>query len=649
MLRTILRGFPAIAVAALCGARLAAAEPMVTQQPDPAPEIARYVVGEAHEPRLSREAEIKLLQRKVKYVFVLFQENRSFDSYFATFPGAHGLFSQPPDQTPGFIQPIMNVDGTMGTVSPFRIGPDQYAADTDDIDHSYARMAAKMDVKDGKAMMDQFAMVEEKKYTVPPATTPSLKAKQFGELAMAYEDCDTVPFLWQYASRFTLFDTMFQHTIGPSSPGAISLIAAQTGETQMVKHPDTDAASLPANAKNGVGEPVTTDARPFWGSPQDTASHDAIPRNPNDKPYPPQLNQTYATLPLSLGGKDAGKLTQSDASPATDLADVRKDVAALVKRKTAAMPWGWFQEGFGHEPTDPAGAAAGGTHTSYVTHHNGPAFFGYVSNNPQMSTNLHALSDFFAMVKDGKLAKRGGLYYVRGGYTNIAGLVPADPDPIVRKQFLGDDDHPAYSDSQISEALVAAEVNAIARSPYWKDSAIIITYDESEGDYDHVPPTIIETGPDKGAIARGPRIPLILISPYARTHVVSHEPSEQSSVIRFVDILFNLPPLADLPDELAARVEGKKKYGQDNLGPADDRTPGVSGLLSAFDPARLASKLPPLPASYAEIDDQVVATIPPYDNKGCKAIGMVPTDIARGIPNPIPADFNPRPATNPSP
>ena len=52
------------------------------------------------------------------------------------------------------------------------------------------------------------------------------------------------------------------------------------------------------------------------------------------------------------------------------------------------------------------------------------------------------------------------------------------------------DDHPGYSDAQISEALLADEVNAIAKSPYWKNSVIIITYDETDGMYDHVPPQI---------------------------------------------------------------------------------------------------------------------------------------------------------------
>jgi len=60
----------------------------------------------------------------------------------------------------------------------------------------------------------------------------------------------------------------------------------------------------------------------------------------------------------------------------------------------------------------------------------------------------------------------------------------------VQKNFLGDDDHPAYSDAQISEAMVAEAINKIANSPYWSQCAIIITWDDSEGDYDHVQPPL---------------------------------------------------------------------------------------------------------------------------------------------------------------
>src|SRR5215472_10965716 len=62
-----------------------------------------------------------LLRRKIKYLFVIYQENRSFDSYFGTFPGADGLFSRPLAQTPGFAQPLLDTNGSTITIEPFRI------------------------------------------------------------------------------------------------------------------------------------------------------------------------------------------------------------------------------------------------------------------------------------------------------------------------------------------------------------------------------------------------------------------------------------------------------------------------------------------------------------------------------------------------
>ncbi len=77
-----------------------------------------HIDGQSH---LSHEQKLELLRKKVKYVFVLFQENRSFDHYFGTYPGARGLFTQPAGKTPGFVQPIVNIDGSVGSISPFLI------------------------------------------------------------------------------------------------------------------------------------------------------------------------------------------------------------------------------------------------------------------------------------------------------------------------------------------------------------------------------------------------------------------------------------------------------------------------------------------------------------------------------------------------
>jgi phospholipase C len=595
------------------------------------------------EPPVSPEELVSLIQQKIKYVFVLYQENRSFDSYFGTFPNANGLFSQPASQTPGFVQTLVNTDGSKGTISPFRIGPAQYAADTDDIDHSHVRTVAKMDVQNGAAQMDMFAVTEELKYS--PTGNPSLEAKQMGELSMAYEDCDTVPLLWAYADRFVLFDNVFEAMTGPSTPGNLSIIGAQSGQTQWALHPAA-AAALPS-----LYLPVLTDNDPFWGGPSDKSAS-PLPINPTDVSggYTFSPNLTYATLPLSMLLNTASTVTATDPSASTDLVDVQDDVNFLAKLSQPAVGFGWYEEGFDKESTDTAGPTdANGSHASYVTHHNGPQYFGYVANTPALRGQLHGLGDFFSDIQNSKLPKSGGVFYVKGGYENTLGLLPANPNATVQKNFIGDDDHPAYSDAQISEAMVATAINAIAASPYWPQSAIIITWDDSEGDYDHVPPPIVNYGPDKSAMSFGPRVPLILISPYAKLGYVSHVQGSHSSVVKFVDTVFGLPPLATLPDELLGRYLGLEVLGQEDLGPQDAITPGVSDLLDAFSTSRLMGIAEPLAPDYVQVDPSVITKLPPTTGLGCGDLGILTTDRQLGIQNNIPSDFNPRPKTNPTP
>ena len=89
---------------------------------------------------------------------------------------------------------------------------------------------------------------------------------------------------------------------------------------------------------------------------------------------------------------------------------------------------------------------------------------------------------------------------------------------------------------------MADSVNAMANSPYWSESVIIITYDESDGLYDHQPEKFRTYGPDGRPETAGPRIPTIVISPYAAAHSVSHVYSEHSSVIKFINSLSDQAP-----------------------------------------------------------------------------------------------------------
>ena len=352
---------------------------------------------------------------------------------------------------------------------------------------------------------------------------------------------------------------------------------------------------------------------------------------------------------------------KKNLNPEFDLPDIRQDIPYIQGLGTRPVNWRWYQEGYGLEATDTNGVAS---HESYVSHHNGAQYFGYLANTPPLRPNFHGLTDFFTGIAENALPE-GGVFYIRGGYGNQMGLLPPITNPrtpqdeikAINAAKAGDDDHPVYSDRQISEAMAARAINAIASNPkIWEQCAIIITYDESDGFYDHVPPRILSYGPDGLPLSRGIRVPLILISPYARTHAVSHVEGDHNAVIETIETIFGLPPLAGLPDEAQALAAGNSPefnrfapagFEQKYLGPRDINSPISESLLSGFDPKRLMNVSPPLPASFAMIPESVVRSLPHYGGHGCRAIGITPEDVRQGIVTNPPAGFNPLPSTWP--
>jgi len=101
-------------------------------------------------------------------------------------------------------------------------------------------------------------------------------------------------------------------------------------------------------------------------------------------------------------------------------------------------------------------------------------------------------------------------------------------------------EHPPAS-TCFGENYTVRQINAIMQSPYWNSSAIFLTWDDFGGFYDHVPP------PDSRSqsFGYGPRVPLIILSPYAKKSYISHTLYEFSSVLKFIEEDFGLPPLGE--------------------------------------------------------------------------------------------------------
>ncbi len=106
-------------------------------------------------------------------------------------------------------------------------------------------------------------------------------------------------------------------------------------------------------------------------------------------------------------------------------------------------------------------------------------------------------------------------------------------------------EHSGYAAVMDGEKHIADLVQQIMDSPLWKDTAIIITYDENGGYWDHVaPPNIDKFGP-------GTRIPALIISPYAKKGYIDHTQMETVSILTFIEDTFNLKPLNDRDSKAA--------------------------------------------------------------------------------------------------
>ena len=465
----------------------------------------------------------------IKHLVVIYDENVSFDHYFATYPKTANppgepAFTAKPDtpaaatlaaahlltNNPNFTNKANGADAA----EPFRL--DRTQAATADQNHAYT--AEQLAYDHGKA--DLFP-----KYT-GKGTPGGVGAFGTRGQVMGYFDGNTVTALWNYAQSFAMSDNAYSDTYGPSTPGALEVVSGQT---------------------NGV-KLVATTQKPF------------------------NMKTAKKSYYIEDGAGGVGMI--NDVDPGYDVCSKPKDQVMMEGRNigdllnAAGISWGGFMGGFDLGLTNADGTTGCKRSTysevvhakvvDYIPHHNWFQYYATTANPTH--ARPASLGDIgYSLDANGKADPANHEYDLKDFYAAVkAGDFPAVS---YIKMPAYQDAHAGYSDPLDEQEGVVRLVNFIQHQPGWKNTAVIIAWDDSDGWYDHAFAKVLNPsadpqadqldGPGKcgtgtplvgvagkpvnGRCGPGTRLPFLVISPYAKQNVVTHNQITQASVVRFIE------------------------------------------------------------------------------------------------------------------
>jgi len=453
----------------------------------------------------------------IKHLVVIFQENVSFDHYFGTYPWATNPPNEPAFHAAPGTPTVNGLRGGLltnnpnalnlavnqaGATNPFRL--DRSQAATADQDHDYTPEQMAFD----HGLMDAFP-ASVGTAGPPPSGTPI--ALTTG-LTMGYYDGNTVTALWNYAQRFAMSDNSYDTNFGPSTDGAVNLISGQL---------------------NGVIQDVNPGGATIGdGSGGLTLISDADPVG--------DVCSTTTGETVQFGGKNVGDLLNA-----------------------AGVSWGFFSGGFNLGIVNANGTTGCKRSTTsaitnvkkadYIPHHQPFQYYASTANP------THARPSSVSMI--GRQDAANHQYDIEDFFTAVsAGNFPA----VSYLKAPGyQDGHAGYSDPIDEQNFIVTTLNFLQQQRDWESTVVVIAYDDSDGWYDHQMGPIVnqsETSADvlsgpgacgsganalpgvaagtthaQGRCGYGPRLPLLVISPWARRNFVDHTVTDQSSILRFVE------------------------------------------------------------------------------------------------------------------
>ncbi len=440
----------------------------------------------------------------IQHLVVIFQENVSFDHYFGTYPQATNPQGEPAFKAQSVTPTVNNLSTALqtrnpnlnpangaGASNPYRL--DRSQAATADQDHDYTAEQQAFDA----GLMDLFPL-----YTGANSS-----------LVMGYFDGNTVTALWNYAQHFAMSDNSYGTTFGPSTPGVLNLVSGQTnGAIATLNGTDDEVSGGSDGSLTVIGDPDPI------GDICSNATRNQV----------------------TMGSKNIGDLLSA-----------------------AGVTWGSFMGGFNLSTVNPNGTTGcARSHTStvtgtdqadYIPHH---SFFNYYT-----STANYAHTRPTSVQEIGNAGPANHQYDIADFYDAVRqGNFPAVS---FLKANAYQDGHAGYSDPLDEQTFLVQTINFLEAQPTWDSTAVVIMYDDSDGWYDHQMGPIVNTSSgtadalnapgqcgnsatalpglnstNQHALGRcgyGPRLPLVVVSPWAKENYVDSTVTDQTSIIHFIE------------------------------------------------------------------------------------------------------------------
>jgi acid phosphatase len=490
---------------------------------------------------------------QIDHFVVIYQENWSFDSLYGKFPGANGIANSF-DANGNFLETqIDRITGQPISTTGPTFNP-AYSYDPATLNNPPQPLDAnnKVDTR-FPAGLNTLHPYNLSNYISPSDKTGDVVHRFWQEqsqidggkqdkyvtwsdnpgLAMSYFDATNLP-EGQLAQQYTMDDNFFHSAYGGSFLNHQFLVAAAAPvypNAPSSLQPTLDASgqlALDASGKiiqDGKITPI--------GAPSPVA-----PGQTFDQNY--AVNTIYSAnlAPAGTSPTSNGLLpSQNDSNPSDPSRPYIPTIGDSLD--SAGVSWKWYSGGWDNalasSPTNPANngqtPANPPVDPLFQWHHQPLAYYdnfapwtkdpntGQTVRNPLSAAHLQDENNFFTDVSSGNLPA-------------VSFIKPVGPD----------NEHPGYTDLVTGQQHVADIVNAVQNSPEWAHTAIIITYDENGGRWDHVSPPKL----GDGTWGDGTRVPAIVISPLAKKGYVDHEQYDTLSILKTIEERFNLPSLNSL-------------------------------------------------------------------------------------------------------